>query len=285
MHFLATVALLAAVTLSDDDKQFLKMVNAPLVLKVPGAENVRVIRDVVYEQTSSGPLRADVYLPAKSTSKRAIAIFIHGGMGPEFPVRPKEWGMYQSWGRTMAASGLVSVVFNHRLGYPETSILKGSADLDAILAYVTAHAAEWNADSSRIALLAYSAGGPLLSHALRDHPPSIRCLVSFYNFLDISRTLEHPKSETPETIREFSPSNAVNAQSPPILVVRAGKDQIPKLNESIATFVARAIEVNAPLTFMVHPDADHGFENKADDARTREILEATVAFVKRYTAR
>ena len=282
MGLLLTFALLAAApALSEDDKAFLKLVNAPLVLKVPGADKVKIIRDVFYRQSPS--MRADVYLPPEQSTKRAIAIFIHGGMGPEFPVRPKEWGMYQSWGKTMAASGLVSVVFNHRLGYPKTNILDGASDLDAVLAYVKAHAAEWNADPNRIAILAFSAGGPLLSRPLRDHPPSIRCLVSFYNFLDISKTLEHPQFETAETIREFSPSNAVNANSPPILVVRAGKDQIPKLNESIATFVARAIEVNAPLTFMIHPEAGHGFENKNDDRRTREILEAAIAFVKRYT--
>jgi acetyl esterase/lipase len=254
----------------------------PLVLKVAGTENVHVLRDVAYEQTPRGPQLADVYLPLKKSPKRPIAIFIHGGVPPDVP-RPKSWGFYESWGRTIAASGFVGVVFNHRLGYPEPHLRDAQADLDAILAYVTAHAVEWNGDADRIALLAYSAGGPLLSHPLRDHPANIRCLVSFYNFLDIAVTLEHSKYEPPEAIREFSPSDAVNAQSPPILVVRAGKDQIPKLNDSIAVFIARAIEVNAPLTFMIHPDAPHGFENRTDDARTHEILQTVLEFVKRHT--
>ncbi len=190
----------------------------PLVLKVPGTQTVRVLRDLAYEQTPGGPQLADVYLPPKKSARRPVAIFIHGGVPPDVP-RPKSWGVYESWGRTIAASGFVGVVFNHRLQYPDPHLLEAQADLDAILAYVKAHASEWNGDANRVALFAYSAGGPLLSRPLRDHPANIRCI------------------------------------------------------ETIATFVARAIEVNAPLTFVIHPDApsrireQHGRRAHARDPR------------------
>ncbi len=115
----------------------------PLVLKVPGTQTVRVLRDLAYEQTPGGPQLADVYLPPKKSARRPVAIFIHGGVPPDVP-RPKSWGVYESWGRTIAASGFVGVVFNHRLQYPDPHLLEAQADLDAILAYVKAHASEWN---------------------------------------------------------------------------------------------------------------------------------------------
>jgi dipeptidyl aminopeptidase/acylaminoacyl peptidase len=117
---------------------------------------------------------------------------------------------------------------------------------------------------------------------MQTRPPYIRCLVSYYNFLDISRTIHHSQFESPETVRAFSPVTHLAPDNPPMLVVRAGRDEIPALNESIATFVARAVEVNAPLTLMIHPTAPHGFENKQDDARTREILSSTIEFLKRH---
>ncbi|HSP13437.1 MAG TPA: alpha/beta hydrolase [Thermoanaerobaculia bacterium] len=266
--------------MTTEQERMAAAVSRPLLLKVPGSENVRVLRDVAYAQTPAGALLADVYLPPL-TRKAPMVIFIHGGVPAGVP-RPKEWGFFQSWGRTVAASGLVAIAFNHRLGYPDTRIREGAADLDAMLAYTAAHAPDWNADPQRVALLAFSAGGPLLSHPLRDRPASVRCLVSFYNILDISKSPVYAASETPETIREFSPVKSVTAESPPILVVRAGKDS-PGLNESIAAFVARAVETNAPLTFLNHPNGVHGFENTTDDERTREILETTIAFMKRHT--
>ena len=75
MSLLLTFALLAATpALSDDDKQFLKLVNAPLVLKVPGVDKVKIIRDVFYRQSPS--MRADIYLPPAQGTKRAIAILL-----------------------------------------------------------------------------------------------------------------------------------------------------------------------------------------------------------------
>jgi acetyl esterase/lipase len=268
--------------MSDDElkKRLAGLVHRPLVLKVTGTERVRVLPDLVYGHTAEGQQLADVYL-SETPEPCPIAIFIHGGLPPGVP-GPKGWGFFDSWGRTIAASGLAGVVFNHRLGYPDTRIRQGAADLDAILRFVGEHASEWNADARRMALICFSAGGPLLSHPLRDHPANIRCLVSLYNILDISGSPAHAHAETAQTIHEFSPVRWVNVESPPIFVIQAGKDS-PKLNETITAFVHRAIEVNAPLTLMIHPMGPHGFDNQTDDGRTREILETVIAFIQRHT--
>ena len=86
-------------------------------------------------------------------------------------------------------------------------------------------------------------------------------------------------------LKDFSPVTHLRPDGPPMLVVRAGKDEIPKLNESIATFMQRAMEVNAPVTLIIHPTGPHGFENKVDDRRTKEIVHTVLDFLKWHLAR
>ncbi|HEV8660194.1 MAG TPA: alpha/beta hydrolase, partial [Thermoanaerobaculia bacterium] len=262
--FAAVASAQQTAKVSDADKALADAVSRPVLYQLRGTDDVRVRKNVVYKREATTHLMADFYMP-RETGKAPIVIFIHGGVPPDIPVKPKDWGIYQSWGRLVAASGFIGITFNHRLGFPEPHLREAASDLDAIIRYVRANAPQLHADGDRICLAAFSAGGPLLSPALRDRPPYIRCIVSMYNFLDITRTLEHPKFETPDVLKDFSPVTHLRPDIAPMLVVRAGKDQIPKLNESIATFVQRAVEVNAPITLMIHPTGPHGFDNQTDD--------------------
>jgi acetyl esterase/lipase len=284
LTFAAVLQAQPAAKPTDAEKAFADAVMRPVFYQVRGTEDVRVRKNVVYKRDGATQLAADFYMP-RDVVKAPIVIFIHGGVPADIPVKPKDWGVYQSWGRLVAASGFVGVTFNHRLGFPEPHLRDAASDLDAIVRYVRANAPELHADGDRICLAAFSAGGPLLSPALRDRPPYIRCLVSMYNFLDISKTVEHPKYELPDVIKDFSPVTHLRPDIAPMLVVRAGKDEIPKLNESIATFVQRAVEVNAPITLMIHPTAPHGFDNKTDDRRTKEILRSILDFMKWHLAK
>src|SRR6476620_2506371 len=189
---LLTIAL--AAPLRGGDKEFLDAVSRPVLLQVPGMKDVQVRRNAVYRHNPD--LAADIYSP--KSSHAPVVIFIHGGVGADLPVRPKDWGSYQSWGRLVAASGFVGVTFNHRLGYPEPHMREAASDLEELIRYVRANAKSLGADADRINLMAFSAGGPLLSPALRDHPRYIRSIVSLYNFLDIEHTLEHPRYEPAE---------------------------------------------------------------------------------------
>lgn len=281
--FAAVAQAQPSAKVSDAEKAFADAVSRPVLYQVRGTEDVRVRKNVTYKREGGAQLMADFYMP-RDVAKAPIVIFIHGGVPSDIPVKPKDWGVYQSWGRLVAASGFLGVTFNHRLGYPEPHLRDAASDVDAIIRYVRANAPELHADGDRICLAAFSAGGPLLSPALRDRPPHIRCIVSMYNYLDISRTLEHPKYELPDIVKDFSPVTHLRPDIAPMLIVRAGKDEVPKLNESIATFVQRAVEVNAPITLMIHPTAPHGFENKTDDRRTKEIIRGVLDFMKWHLA-
>lgn len=261
-----------------------ELVMPPVVCRVPGMENVQVRSNLQYTNAGDPNLRMDLYTPA-SEAISPVVLCIHGAAGPQF--KPKDWGIFQSWGRLLAASGMAAAVFTHRLGYPKPMLEEAGDDVRQAVEYVRAHAASWNADPGRIGLMAWSGGGPLLTAAMREKPPFIRCMAAFYAFLDIQQSEMHRDHASPETLKAFSPIRCLEVDAStmaPLFVARAGHDAIPGVNDSIDRFIAKAFTANAPVTPMNHPEGEHGFDNQNDDERSREIIREAIAFLQKNLA-
>jgi acetyl esterase/lipase len=264
-------------------KSLRELVMTPVVLTVPGMDKVTVKSNLKYTNANDLNLLMDVYSPPKLArqERRPAVVFIHGGAGSQ--TKPKDWGIYQSWGRLIAASGMIGVTFTHRLGYPKPLLAEASSDVSAAISYIRANADSLNIDRDRLCLAAYSAGGPMLSIAMRDKPVYIRCLVSFYAFLDIRQSESHKANETPEMVKSFSPISYLNgdvSKLPPMFIARAGLDEVPTMNDSIDRFIREAISKNASIIVANHPRGVHGFDNQTNDDRSREIIRAAIDFVK-----
>jgi acetyl esterase/lipase len=262
-----------------------ELVMKPVVYRVPGMERVSVRKDLKYTEANANDpnLLMDVYTPpgAGRGALLPAVIFIHGGASSQYT--PKDWGVFTSWGRLVAASGMVGVTFTHRLGYPKPLLAEAAHDVSDAINYVRTNAAQFGVDKDRLCLVAYSAGGPMLSIAMRDRPAYVRCLVAFYAFLDIQQSEPHRANETPEMLRAYSPITYLESDAdklPPLFVARAGLDEVPGMNDSIDRFLSAAIAKNAPLDFANHPHGVHGFDNQTDDARSREIVRRVVEFMK-----
>jgi acetyl esterase/lipase len=287
---LSSLSILIAVPTVDaaeapSRKSFEELVAAPLVHQVPGQDRVHVHRDLSYSSLNNPHLLMDVYVPPDLATdvRRPAVLFIHGGAGAE--AHAKDWGYYKSWGTTLAASGLVTVNFNHRLGYPAPELLNSQADINAAIDYVRTHAAQFQIDPDRLALVAVSAGGPMLAPFMRDKPRHIRALAAFNVFLDIQHTGLHSQHEPVERVREFSPIMHLDrnpAALPPMLIVRGGEDEIPGINDSIDRFMAKAIPANVNITFINHPTGDHTFITQKDDLRSRETIRSAIDFLKTH---
>lgn len=262
--------------------EFTKAVMPPVMVTLPGMDKVRIWREIDYAASSDPFVRMDVYAPAGSLAKRPAVLFIHGGVGTKG--QAKDWGIYQSWGRLAAASGLVGVTFTHRLGFPETKVTEGAADVASAIAHVRANAQTYGVDPDRICLAAFSAAGPLLSPYMAGAPEHVRCLVSVYTFLDIRQTKEHQAAETPETRETYSPILRLAAQGrkTPLLIVRAGNDAIPTLLDSIDRFAAESLMSDYPVTLINVPGAPHGFDNKAWSPRGEEAILSVLSFLDRH---
>jgi len=256
----------------------------PVVMTLPGMDKVQVTKDLRYSDRTEPQLAMDVYRPPglKAADRRAAVIFIHGGGPPGAPM--KEMGVYTSYGRLIAAQGLVAVTFTHRLGYPKTLILEGGQDVAAAIAYVRAHAAELNVDPDRLCLAAYSAGGPMLSPYLRDAPAYLRCIVAYYPIAEIEDSAVHKASETPETLAAWSPLRQLDklGRKAPMYLARAGHDEIPQLLGGLDRFIAEAVKRDYPMTLANNPGAPHGFDITEPTPRTLEIVDETFAFLKRH---
>lgn len=256
-----------------------------VVLTVPGMDAVRVRRDVVYETVGEMQMKADVYLPARASRRGPYPVVVLVAGGAE---NTKDWGIYRSLGRFFGASGFAAVPFNHRLRYPRRQYEEGAADLLALVSHLRANAASLEVDPERIAIMAFSGGGPMLSVPLRERIPGVKCLVNYYAFLDTDHVDLAEAGITRDVAEKFSPLRQFSANPSgllPLFIARAGKDAIPGVNASIDAFVAAALERNAPVLVVNHPAGEHGFETRNADARSREILKLTIEFLREELAR
>jgi len=266
---------------------FEQVIQMRAVLRLPGMERAAVRRDVVYKTIGETNLAADVYAPPDAPQGGGLpaVILIHGGpIGPA--MRPKDWAGFQSLGELVAASGLMAVTFNHRFHGP-AMLVEAAGDVRDLIRHVRENAPGYGIDADRLALWAFSGGGPFLSSALRDAPDYVKALVAYYAVLDLQ---ERPPGLVPgspndlsdETRRAYSPVHHVATSGrpiPPILIARAGFDH-PWLNGSIDRFVAKVLERNLSLELLNHEAGRHGFDILDDDERSREILLRTLAFLR-----
>lgn len=222
-----------------------------VALQISGMHLVKVRRNLVY----TPGLRLDVYRPRTATKPVPAVLFVHGRTSAE---SPKDWGQYVGWGQLAAASGLAGVTFNH-YGEP--------ADIVAAIRYVRANASRLGIDAKRLCVASFSAGvHPTLLTALEGKAGKLRCAVAYYGWLDAD-------------LPQLSPATYLRADSLPVLVAKAGADD-PAINSSIDRFVARANEVKAPVTLLVHDTAPHAFDITRRDARSRAIMRQTLAFLR-----
>jgi acetyl esterase/lipase len=257
--------------------------------ELPGMRQVTVRRDIPY---GSHGLTMDVYAPPGVAARRPALIFVHGGLVARQPgPRPTEWPTYRSWGRLVGAAGLVGVVFNHRLTTDE-NVSEGAADVLAALSHVRSNAAAFGVDADRLCVAVFSAGGPLASVVMRERMRHVRCLVLFYPFLDLEHMRSqspfrpaHPAAHVDSLVPRYSPAHLLGVvpdSLPPIFLAMAGQDQIPRLNESIERFMHAAVEHRVHIDFALHRHGVHGFDQRNPDARTAEILERVLSFVRRH---
>lgn len=243
-----------------------------VVYSVPGMERVRVRRDLTYRSAETA-LKMDLYLPkgAAPPAGRPVVVLVHGGpVPPEW--LPKDWAIFRSYGELIAASGLAAVTFNHRLHAP-ADYPRAADDVAALLGHVRAEARSLEVDPERLAVWAFSGGGPLLASVLASRQPYLRCAVSYYAFLGFPEgSAREPRLSALEQVRQGS------GPMPPLLVARAGRDD-PALNASVDAFVTAAAENGVTLDLLTHPAGRHGFDTFDDDARSRAVIRRTIAFL------
>lgn len=252
-----------------------------IVHQVPGMDAVAVRKGVEYGDTSTGPRTMDIYSPPGSSpgEQRPAVVLVLGFSSPMFATGLKDTGAYTSWGRLLAASGLVAVTYSY--SDPMT-------DLDTLLERLRRDGATLGIDGSRIGLWAASGNVPRALMALmQGKSDAFRCAALCYGYmLDLGAS-----TGVAEAAARFGFVHAGAGKGAgdlpadlPLCIARAGRDAMPHLNETIDGFVAGALARNLPLTLVNHASGPHAFDLFDDSAATRETIRTIVQFLQFHLA-
>ena len=252
-----------------------------VVYRMPGTEAVEVRRDVEYRADDAGALTADIYYPpGRARGARTPAVvFVVGysdlGAQATLGCKLKEMGAFVSWARLVAASGLVAITYTTR---------EPAADVEALLRHVRGNAAGLGVDENALGVWAVSGNVPLaLSVLTGEARGSLKCAVLCYGYMLDSEGFAGV-AEAAKTFGFVNPCAGKSvADLPPglpLFVARAGRDELPRLNESIDCFVAEALKRNLPLTLTNHPTGPHAFDLFDDGETSREIIRRILAFMR-----
>jgi hypothetical protein len=252
-----------------------------VVYRLPGMDGVKVLRDIAYLKSDAGALTMDIYYPPdmKSGALLPAVIIVAGYPDPGFESRVgckfKEMGSSVSWGKLMAASGLVAITYTNR---------EPAADLYTLLEYVRQNAATLGIDENRLGLWASSGNVPLaLSVLMQEADDYLKCAVLCYGImLDMDES-----TVVADAARMWGFANPCAGKSVadlpqhlPLFIARAGQEEMPHLNETIDTFLTKALTCNLPITFTNHPTAAHAFDLFHDSETTRQIIRQILAFMQ-----
>ena len=238
----------------------------PLVVQHPAMSSIRVRKGIVYRSDGDESLLMDV--AGEFEQPVPAIIFIHGGPMRTTYDPPREWRLFQEYGRLAACRGFVGVTFNHRF-YAHEQLPQSIEDVEAAVAFVRENSAEFNIDPDRICLWAFSGGGNHLATFFQKQPDYLRCIISFY-------------ARHPDTTIAAAANNKI-----PYLIIRAGKDA-PDLNEKIDQFVTSALAANLPVELINNPDGEHGFDFAEDDdppallKMSQRTITQALAFAEAY---
>lgn len=243
-----------------------------VVLHVPGTADVRVRRAVRYGGDSRPALLMDLYVPATPSDSRPVVVLVTGYADAGAPCSFRDWAAYVGWARLVACRGMAAIVYQS-----ETP----ARDARTLIGHVHEHAAALGIDASRIGVWACSGNTANALALLRDDG-RIACAALCYGYLadapgfdDVARAAERFGFVAPAAGTDLDGLRHVE-----LLVVRAGRDDMPGLNASLDRFVVRALAANLNLTVINHADGPHAFDIFDAGARSCTAIRSVLGFLE-----
>ncbi len=231
----------------------------------------RVKTDIEYAQAGGESLKLDAYVP-EGVGPFPAVIFVHGG----------GWSAGDKVGGNdplfvpLANRGIAWFTINYRLA-PKHHYPAPVEDVLTAVAWVKAHASEYNVDPKRIALVGESAGGQLVAQAAMLAKPGeqVAAVVPFYAPVDFIADMERrgglstsmrglfgraearADDATLQVLRDASPLNHVRAGLPPFLLVH-GTGDMSVLYAWSPQFQSKLKAAGVECDLITIPDGLHG---------------------------
>ena len=175
--------------------------------------------------------RLDVYRPLKPAAGLPVLVFCYGGAW-----NSGERALYDFAGRSFAAAGFLTIVFDYRL-VPEHRFPAFVEDTAAVMAWASRNAARFGGEGGQLFLAGHSAGAYnvalaaldpryLAAHGLEPNVVAgVAALAGPFDFLPLDGpwTLE-AFGQWPD-LAETQPVNAVTPEAPPFLLITGDADR------------------------------------------------------------
>ncbi|MEQ1762044.1 MAG: tetratricopeptide repeat protein [Pyrinomonadaceae bacterium] len=248
------ITIVAAGLVSAQSTSELSPTRWGVVLDSPEAKNVTVKKDVTYLKDDRSTLGIDIYAPPgmKAGEKRPAVIFLNA-IGDNPSGKVKEWGIYSSWPRLIAAHGMIGISMD-----ADASRIQDS--LKGIFAFLEREGASYGIDASRLGVYAASANTTQsIVYLMSDGAAKgIRAAALYYGAT--------PSAET--RLRKDLP----------VLFILAEGDAQGGMGQASMGLWQRVAQERAPWTLMFAADLLHAFDAFQDNDSSRRIVIQTIDF-------
>ena len=251
-----------------------------VAFELPKMDEVMVKNDIPYLKNSDSALKMDIYYPPNFDFKTKLpAIIIVYGLPNDVQItlageQLRKWSWHVSWCKIFAASGIAAIAY-------ET--VDPVNDIVSLAKYIHSNEDKLMIDTDNIGAFAFSGHTPTaISNILNPAFDIFKCAAIYYGFF-LTQDFEFlPQVDSISQIMRFEtprlPDPRYWRKNVPILIVRAGLDNVPFLNQSVQHFYLKAIDHNLPITLINYPTGSHGFEVYDDNDTTRFIIQSTLDF-------
>jgi len=278
-----TIFVISSVnTFAQQNTESKSRVKGAVAFELPQMDNVIIKKDIPYKDVSGSSLKMDIYYPPKFDFQKKIpAIIIVLGytdmagkklLGSQF----KDYITFISWCKIISASGMAAIVYE--TVNPEKDILSLSN-------YLISNNDKLGIDTEKVGAFTLSAHTPTaINEVLSGVNNFFQCSVVYYGFFltkdfkylpQIDSISKNMGFMTPRLPDPISWKKDVR-----VMIIRAGKDDVPYINQSLKNFYGKAINQNLPITLINYPNALHGFDFTNDNEITRQIIKNTIEFWK-----
>lgn len=239
---------------------------------------------VEYSRPNGESLLFDAVIP-EGPGPFPAAILVHGGGW----VRGDRHTEMEPLFKPLTKAGIAWFSIDYRLAKDPISFGVAIKDVESAVRFVKAHAAEYNVDPDRIALIGESAGGHLaaMDALSKDPAAQVKAVVALYAPTDLA-SLATNAGMIPDSIREnmtgtpwgglilgrlsqLSPVQHLRAGMPPFLLIHGTNDPLVPIQQSRDMCTKMKALGNRCEVYAVE-GAGHGMRRWKSDAYQKVML-------------
>jgi acetyl esterase/lipase len=233
---------------------------------------IRYTPNIQFAAPDGVPLRLNIYRPPQAGKYPGIVVIHGGGWQTGSPETNADFSRY------MAARGYTVFAITYRYA-PAYKFPAQLDDVRSALNFIQQHAAEYETDINRIALLGRSAGGQLAMLAgYQQNPLPVSAVISYYGPSNLAKGYREPPTpdplnvrsvleaflggtpdQVPEQYSKASPINYVNRPVPPTLLIHGRRDHITRI--SFPRMLLQSLQNAGNQAILLEiPWAEHAFD-------------------------